>query len=576
MKKCFTIMFLIVIAILILSSNDAIARLVKVVVFPFDVYAKEDLGYIQSGLSTMISSRITVPGKITVVDNYVLKGGLEQKSQQYSLTEKRTLVKKLGADFFITGSITKIKDNISVDSLLVDVMENGDSTPVVIQIIRLSDIIPEIDNFSQKIKKIIFESPSLFDHVPSDKPLTSPEKNKKSIPVAISTEIFSENVPSERLRKKDRVKESSIEDPVEKDLEEYETLRSETPILKKLPPIFYSTPYFTYDIKSEPLHVLSTGDTDGDGKKELLIAGEERIFIYHVTDTTLTFCGEIKAQMDENIIHINTADINGNGIDEVYVSSYEGHYANSFVVENIKDSYQRIAESQRRFFRTYEPPGNGRQIIGQQAESTNPFLGIIDRLDWKNGKLITREEFIRPISSGIYSFLEGDIDADGNKEHIAFSRGLFSSKYRLTILSYTGRVKWRDLLKLGGSPNSFTKKLYGDDIEQQEHLPLRILCGDLNKDGRLELIVAKNSKKEKGFMEKLIDYNHGEVLCLHWDGSDLIANWTSGLFKDYVTDYVLENFDHDDRKELYILSVSEEGLFGKAKNRITVFKIASP
>ena len=149
-------MFLIVIAILILSSNDAIARLVKVVVFPFDVYAKEDLGYIQSGLSTMISSRITVPGKITVVDNYVLKGGLAQKSQQYSLTEKRTLVKKLGADFFITGSITKIKDNISVDSLLFDVMENGDSTPVVIQIIRLSDIIPEIDNFSQKIKNTFF------------------------------------------------------------------------------------------------------------------------------------------------------------------------------------------------------------------------------------------------------------------------------------------------------------------------------------------------------------------------------------------------------------------------------------
>ena len=34
----------------------------------------------------------------------------------------------------------------------------------------------------------------------------------------------------------------------------------------------------------------------------------------------------------------------------------------------------------------------------------------------------------------------------------------------------------------------------------------------------------------------------------------------------------VSDFDGDKKKELYILSVSGEGMFGKAENRITVFK----
>jgi hypothetical protein len=52
-------------------------------------------------------------------------------------------------------------------------------------------------------------------------------------------------------------------------------------------------------------------------------------------------------------------------------------------------------------------------------------------------------------------------------------------------------------------------------------------------------------------------------------------NWSSGFVGDYVTDYVLEDFDNDGEKELYILSVSDEGFLGKAKNKITAFKQAA-
>jgi len=480
-----------------------------------------------------------------------------QKSGQDPLSEKLSIAKNLGSDFLITGSITKIGINISIDSLLVDVRDKEQTFPVIIQDIGLDNIIPEINTLANKVKKIILGGPALaeYDAAPERPSLT--EKYVK-------TEL--EKAPPETPGEQPAVTDAPLFEAAEK--------KESRPVVSKLPPLFQPAPLFTYDFKKEPLHVLAAGDTNGNGEKELLIAGEEKIYVFQVTDKALKLSDEIEAVMDENIVHIDTADINENGLDEIYVSSYEGRHANSFAVEYTEGTYKRIAEEQKWFFRAYEQPGEPVKLLGQQTDTAKLFTGSIYWFEWKKAELQTREEFILPSSLGIYSFAESDIDEDGSSEYIAFSKGLFSSRHQLAVLSYTGRVKWRDTQKLGGAPHSFTKYLQGDaDLEQKEILPLRVLCDDLNQDGRLDVIVARNSKKGKTFLKKLADYNQGEVLGLNWDGSDLGASWSSGLLKDHVADYIVEDFDKDGKKELYILSVKAEGFFGKSRNRITVFKL---
>ena len=85
---------------------------------------------------------------------------------------------------------------------------------------------------------------------------------------------------------------------------------------------------------------------------------------------------------------------------------------------------------------------------------------------------------------------------------------------------------------------------------------------------------ARNSKSKKGLLSKMVHYNQGEVMCLQWDGSDLYTNWTTGIVKGYVTDYIMADFDNDDKKELIMLSVSDVGFWGKGKNTIRIYKLS--
>ncbi|HUV07900.1 MAG TPA: VCBS repeat-containing protein, partial [Spirochaetia bacterium] len=102
------------------------------------------------------------------------------------------------------------------------------------------------------------------------------------------------------------------------------------------------------------------------------------------------------------------------------------------------------------------------------------------------------------------------------------------------------------------------------------------LCDDFNRDGRVDVIVAKNSTRATGIMERIVAYDQGEVLCLHWDGSDLTPNWSTGLLNGYVTDYGIFDLDGDGKLELFVISVSETGLLGKTKNRLTAYRLAQP
>ena len=215
MKKQYAVISLFLATAVLLSCNSVLAREVKVAVFQFDVHSKEDLDYIASGISALVPARITVPGKISVIDNYLIKKELIKKPEKYPLAEKLSLAKKLGADFFLTGTITKIENSISIDSLLVDVLDSEQAFPVSIQSTGLNNIIPEINNFAKKVKKIIIEGPPLPEHITSRESPALTEKIEGAKPLISTPEISSESVP-EGQEKQPAIKEAPLYDTVEK------------------------------------------------------------------------------------------------------------------------------------------------------------------------------------------------------------------------------------------------------------------------------------------------------------------------------------------------------------------------
>jgi len=545
----------IVSALIILAGSAAAAKEAKVALFEFDVNSNEELGYLKSGISALLPSRISVPEKINIIENYLLKKELT-KNPEKTLPNLTSIAEKLGADFMVFGNITKLGENISIDASLVDILNDRKSTPVFIQSIGVDNMIPEINNFAKNIKGLI--------------------RGEKivSIPDAYDTDddLYSEiqNVPTITDEEPRLNKEPVYEAPVRRKPRKKITAAPK-PVFKKTLPLFKDMPALSHVIKHTPLHYLATGDINGDGKLELLVAGEANILIYQLNGNTLIPAGEIKTKVTTSIIRIDTADLNNNETDEIYISSYDGRAPNSLVIEHRKGKYETLFESKVWFFRVMD----NNILMGQKADTSRIFSGAIHVMEWKEDEIISREQIVLPNGISLYGYTENDIDEDIDDEYIAFQRGLFSARYQLVILSYTGRIEWQDTEKFGGTPNTLTELPFGDDdTEKLLPVPLRILCEDYNNDDRLDLITAKNSKNKKGFLAKMVHYNQGEIMSLQWNGSDLETNWTTGIIKGYVTDYIMADFDNDNKKELIMLSVSDEGFWGKAKNTIRVYKLS--
>jgi len=213
-------------------------------------------------------------------------------------------------------------------------------------------------------------------------------------------------------------------------------------------------------------------------------------------------------------------------------------------------------------------------LLAQDIESTRFFSTSFERHSWKNGKLLPYGDSSVGGVNSLYGFAEADLTGDGTRSYVVFAKGVFGTQPALTVVSRGGRTTWRDSQNMGGSPNFLSRYLFSDETERQECIPLRVICEDLDGDGRDEVLVGRNSKKGKGLLDKLTDFNQGEVFCLFWDGSDLVSNWTSGVLGKFVSDYIFADLDGDGHKELCVLSRQDEGLFKKTSNLVSVFRLS--
>jgi hypothetical protein len=493
-----------------------------------------------------------------------VRSELNKLPAEHPLSADIAIGKKLHADYILVGSITKIGTNASLDTRLIETANPDNTSPFFIQSLGLNDMLPQLTTFGETVRKTILGEPA-----PNTAEITSPSTAQPASPVK-------QPPPAEAQK----AEAPSDADPEAEEDAEYQTVVQ--PRATKQPPLFESTPYYSNAIPGESLHCVTSGDLDGDGKGELLIAGKNNILIYQWIAAGLKLRDEIKGAPGDHLVHIDIDDTDRNGRDELFVSSVgettPNFFApNSYVLEMKDNTYNKIEKAQQWIFRIYQPPGKREIILGQTAGQSNPFANQIYSFSWKNGRLMMRKEFLIPESLNLYSFAQGDINNDSRLEYIAFYKGLLSFDYQLCIFSSLGRMIWRDQqLKLGGEVNDYHKLMFNNDMREKEFLPMRVLCDDFNKDGRLDIITARNSTKGNLITEKLTRYNQGEVLCVHWDGYDLAPNWSSGMMDGYVTDYGVFDLDGDNKQEIYIVSVKDSGLLKKGGNTLTVFKQNSP
>jgi TolB-like protein len=107
-----------------ISQTRDPSKVHKVAILPFMIYSQENLDYLREGIYDILTSRITVEGRIVVMERTIVERALyEEKPIRLDEAAATKIGMRVGADYIVLGSLTKIGNYISLDARLISITE---------------------------------------------------------------------------------------------------------------------------------------------------------------------------------------------------------------------------------------------------------------------------------------------------------------------------------------------------------------------------------------------------------------------------------------------------------------------
>jgi len=111
---------IIILNLLVFTPPAQAGETARVAVLPFEIYSDVNSTALQTIISKDLSMYIAKEEQVAVVDHQTITTLLDKSSPGFSKPALLSIAKKLEADFLVLGSITKIGENISLDTYLLN------------------------------------------------------------------------------------------------------------------------------------------------------------------------------------------------------------------------------------------------------------------------------------------------------------------------------------------------------------------------------------------------------------------------------------------------------------------------
>jgi len=504
-------------------------RVYKVAILPFLIHSQENLDYLREGIYDILASRITVEGRIEVIDRSIVEQALyEEKPMRLDESVATKIGMRAGADYIVLGSLTKIGDYISLDARLISISEEKPPLGVYTQHKGIDDVMVKIGDFAQDIGYKILGRRAVAD-----------QRAEPKHPYFVQP-------------------------------------RSEMGGMGSQGPGFKKSETFDFEIKG-----LDIGDVYGDKKNELVVMDDHHLYILKYDGDKLTLKHQIDAGSEYNFLTLDVADINRDGYAEIIVTAMVEDEVRSFILEFEEGKFRKIIEKAGWFFRVLEDPKDGPTLMGQRAGSVGSgtmFSGPIYRFVWKNNSFEKGPEMPFPKGTIVFGLARGQIRSKGTSDLI-----LIEDSGRLRIVAPDGKSLGTGGERYGGTNNtlnntanmlyqSLNQGTYGN--EWRVYIPERILIKDLDGNGLNEVIVQKNISSTTNYFNKLRLFEKGEVYDLVWDEGALVTHWKTKEINGYISDFQIKDVANDGEEEL-VVAVIDLGQITtrKGTSKILFFKL---
>lgn len=553
---------------IILLATQAIWAKEKytVTVLPFSLHSAENIEYVRQGISDMLVNRISVADKIEVTRKDVVQDLLNKSgAKELNLTDVQSIGRQLKSDYVVWGSITKIGNSISIDGKLVDITGGKSDVGIFSQSQTLDEVIPKINDFSQRIvQHIIGATPQALPAAsvtPAVVPPAVPGASREAQIIA---------------GMKTGGKKGTL------------TAMINTEFINAADPLTRKGFWMSQQFKSE-FKGMDVGDINKDGLNEVVVIDAHNIYIYQKIKGDLKLLKQIKGKSYNNYISVDVADINKDGTPEIIITSLNDKLLNSFVLQFKDGDYKIIASDIRYFLRVIDTPSGTPMLLGQTYGMDKVFDTQIYEIVWRDGQYVSGDKMKIPMGLSIYGLTIDTLGAGTSEKIIALDELDYlciispTNKLMSRILSFgfsPDELIWRSDTVYGGSNNYIANidKQKSDEATPAESAfaNMRILSFDTNKDGKKELIIVKNLSSVGRIFKNLKLFSSSEIYNLEWDGLGMSENWRTKKINGYVADYCFKDIDNDGKPELVLALVQSVGASISERSVIVVYKLETP
>jgi TolB-like protein len=530
--------------ILFVSSGGYANAAKQVAIVPFKVNAEKDMSFLRDGIYDMFASRLYKEGETEVLSRQRVEKALGAGGVTES--NARDFGRQLGADFLLFGSLTVLGNSISVDSKMVDLTGTKPTMSFFEQSEDAGGIVTRVNQMASEINDKMFGR-GLAARAPAAAPAQT------SQPKPPDTHAH----PEKMFKQQGGLGSEGQGSPF---------MSEEGAGGRELSPQFWRSAGMKHLFNG-----IALGDVDKDGKIETVILTPQTVLIFRKDQERFYQVFEYAEGGQGYNIAVDVADINGNGVPEIFVTSMTPTRKglSSFVLEHDGKAYRRIVDNAPWYFRVCNLPDRGRVLLGQESRMGSPHDTRIHEMLWRSGRYEPESPVNVAIALNVLGLTIADV-MDGRKETVV----AFDREDRIRMFDPSGKEEWKSADKYGGSTLYYggERKDQGD-VENPIYLPMRLLPMKPEKDGKTKIIAVKNHDIAGMHLEKFRSFNESQIMSFFWDGMGLSAEWKTRKITGSIRDFAIGDFDNDGADELVAAVILEEGRVITTSPKCTVIAL---
>ncbi len=520
---------------------------VRVVILPFAINTPANLSYLQSGIRDMLTSRLSLQGKVQVVDKLETDKAARGE-KEISQGEAVRIGAGLKADYVLYGSITSTGQSVSIDATMAPVSGKGDPVSFFAQTKSLDDVTPQVNLFAQQINQKVFGKP----------------EEKKQTATAEAEEQATRNpdlLLSGLAATRGKI---SYVNPL------FADATREGPLTQ---PDLWKSQDFQGGILG-----MDIGDVDGDGKAEIVAMQMNKLIVYKKENEGLHPVATFEGSPVDRFVWVSVADISGEGKSYIYLTSLRKGNAtgkdeviSSYVLALSGGKIQVAAEGVPYFLNAIHLGQRGKVLVGQKqgAKSHSLFDGEIFEMQFRGGSLVPGPAVSTPKGANIFNFVKVDIKNDKDNEIV-----MVDDTHKLRVLKAAGDLVWKGGGLWAVTTNSFKDNVGGFLWKKAESydIPSPIIVAGLRKNGVPEIVLTRNTTSDSKWEANSKKYcDRGEVVSLSWDSPNLTENWTTTQLNGQITSLRIGDIEGNATRQLVISMVYAKDLHKLYDSRSVIF-----